>query len=88
MQRDNFGTISASYEVSQAQKALLLLSTSSEEHCANLPVLTRMSFKSTKTLINAEDRPGSRWEALQEGTFRGAWEIEFEGPLRKASKPP
>ena len=40
-------TITASYEVSQAQKALLLLprtergsSTSSEEHCANLPELT------------------------------------------------
>ena len=40
-------TITASYEVSQAQKALLLLprtekgsSTSSEEHCASLPELT------------------------------------------------
>ena len=40
-------TITASYEVSQAQKALLLLprtekgsSTSSEEHYANLPELT------------------------------------------------
>ena len=49
-------TIIASYEVSQAQKALLLLprtekgsSTSSEEHYANLPELTKMSCKSTRT---------------------------------------
>ena len=59
MQRDNFQLscildscmISASYEVSQAQKALLLLprtekgsSTSSKEHYAKLPNLTHEDF--------------------------------------------
>ena len=56
-------TITASYEVSQAQKALLPLpraekgsSTSSAEHANYRNSLTKMSCKSTRTHIKADDR--------------------------------
>ena len=54
-------TISASYEVSQAQKALLLLPRTEKDlallqKSTNLRTpLTRISFKSTSTFINAEE---------------------------------
>ena len=72
-------TITASYEVSQAQKALLLLprtekgsSTSSEEHYANCRnSLTKMSCKSTRTHSSLmTDKAHVRlWEALSAVNF-------------------
>ena len=74
-------TISASYEVSEAQKALLLLprtekgsSTSSEEHYAQLPgiQLTLMSSKSTRECPADADA----WKRTTEWTLSGIWAVE------------
>ena len=68
-------TITASYEVSQAQKALLLLprtekgsSTSSEEHSANPPELTHEDVLQEQNSLKADDRQSTR-----ERTLSGPW---------------
>ena len=69
-------TISASYEVSEAQKALLLPRTEkgSEEHLHICRIqLTMMSSKSTREHPNDTDA----WKRTNESTLSGLWELDI-----------
>ena len=74
-------TISASYEVSEAQKALLLLprtekgsSTSSEEHYANLPDPTH--YDELQEHYRECPNDADAWKRTTEWILSGLWELE------------
>ena len=68
--------ISASYEVSQAQKALLLLPLRKSITPTCRTPLTRMSFMSTRILFDAEDRQSTPERNLS-GLWAPLWFLSF-----------